>query len=167
MTPAKDRSIVFELSPYAPAGLDIVPVPVPRGMDDWFADLFGNSPKGPEPGDMLGASDDSSGALRDAVLQMLHGGGAPQSIGTLSPMAQGEIEDSNSLRAADSALSSTRLQSELIEPTGTRIDSQSEAPSDAESARPAAKLTAGSMLGLFVAGMGQAIRQRGRRRSHG
>ncbi len=31
MTPGNDRSIVFELSPYAPAAPDIVPIPVPRG----------------------------------------------------------------------------------------------------------------------------------------
>jgi hypothetical protein len=174
MTPARDRSIVFELSPYSPAGLDIVPIPVPRGMDDWFAELFGNPPKGLEPGaspgNVLGASNDSADALREAVFQMLHANGASQSIGVLSPPAQGGTDDfvmridgSNSPRAADSAPSSIRPQSELVSPEASPFGSSSETSSDAETAKPAAKFMAGSMLGLFAAGMGQAIRHRGRR----
>jgi hypothetical protein len=171
MTPGKDRSIVFELSPYAPAAPDIVPIPVPHGMDDWFAELFATPSQGPAPGDALGASNDSSDAVRDAVLQMLHEGGMPaQQIGTL-PITVPAV-------AGDWNWPGPQLETQLAQPAPaqpgrvngqvpqleTRLLTKPDSQVVQEPRKlPRAKLMASSLLGLFTAGMGRAVWHLGRR----
>jgi hypothetical protein len=75
--PADERgSSSFELSPFAPLGLGIVPVPLPRGLEESVADLYdgGGLPPSGSTESLLaenGNSDDE--ALRAAVWQLLHG----------------------------------------------------------------------------------------------
>ncbi len=76
MSPGKDRPMTFELSPYAPSGLDIVPVPVPSGL----ADLLGDPPRDPMPDNLFGEGGASDDAVRDAVAQMLRESWAPPGL---------------------------------------------------------------------------------------
>ena len=80
MSPRKDRPMAFELSPYAPSGLDIVPVPVPSGLADRFADLLGDSPRDSVPDNLVGEGRASDDAVRDAVAQMLRESWAPPGL---------------------------------------------------------------------------------------
>jgi hypothetical protein len=65
--------LAFELSPFTPFGLDIVPVPVPRGLEDGLADLFGNPASSPAPSaDGLLAPSINQEAARIAVQELLH-----------------------------------------------------------------------------------------------
>jgi hypothetical protein len=149
MTPSKDRSIVFELSPYSPAGPDIVPIPVPRGMDDWFAELFGNPSQGPGPdaslGGAPGASNDSDAAVRDAVLQMLHADVSSPPLSAIgSPRLVNPPEPTVESRAPGAETNAFEPIAESCGPI---------AEPDAEAAKPAYEFTAGSLLGLFFLGM--------------
>lgn len=65
--------LAFELSPFTPFGLDIVPVPVPRGLEEGLADLFGSPASAPAPSaDGLLAPSINQEAARIAVQELLH-----------------------------------------------------------------------------------------------
>jgi hypothetical protein len=110
--------LAFELSPFTPFGLDIVPVPVPRGLEESLADLFGNPAHSPTPSaDGLLAPSNDQDAARMAVQELLRENAAlaphtplpvisarpaPQREGTilagtpLDPAEDGEGEQSTS-----------------------------------------------------------------------
>lgn len=100
----KDRPSNFALSPFDPSGLDIVPVPEPRGLEEKLADLLGDpspSPQDASRNGALGAANDrDQAAIRDAVQQMLQEGGTfslaqPQQAETLAPFSAAESSPPN------------------------------------------------------------------------
>ena len=172
MALGRDRAVVIELRPYSPAAPAIVPIPVPRGMDDWFAELFGAPAQGPSPGDALGSSNDSSEAVRDAVLQMLHQGEtSPQWIGLLPPPVTGGTGDVSGLVPRGEAPQPPQPLEERLDGMNVRAPQletrQFTQPDRQVGNQPrklaGAKLTASSLLGLFAGGLGRAVWRQGRR----
>lgn len=71
----EEGALRFELSPFTPSGLGIVPVPVPRGLEERFADLFGGAglpPAGTTESLLAANGDRGEDAVRAAVEYILH-----------------------------------------------------------------------------------------------
>jgi hypothetical protein len=72
----EEGPLAFELSPFAPLGLGIAPIPVPRGLEESLADQFGNpaptTPASDPAPFLLGKIDGSDpDAVRAGVIRML------------------------------------------------------------------------------------------------
>jgi hypothetical protein len=147
MSPGKDRPMRFELSPYAPSGLDIVPVPVPSGLADRLTDPLGDPPRDPVPDNLLGEGRASDDAIRDAVAQMLRESWAPPSLLDALP----------SRPARDVVPSPAPLPPSLSYAPSTDADEAVEVVHEAsDEEAPAAPLPRRSMLAAVVAGLGFA-----------
>jgi hypothetical protein len=154
MSPGKDRPRTFELSPYTPSGLDIVPVPVPSGPADRLADLFGSPLRDTAPDNLLGEGRQSDDAVRDAVSQMLRESWPPPGLlETLSSSPRSEVSV---------PLPSPASPEESHAPT-TAAKSTAEVPalpvlsaSNAEQETTAAEPPRRSMLAAIAAGLGLA-----------
>lgn len=143
MSPRNDRPMTFELSPVAPSGLDIVPVPVPSGL----ADLLADPPRDPVPDNLFGEGRTSDDSVRDVVAQMLRESWAPPGLLDALPC---------------------RPAKEVVPPPAPLPPSVSYTPSaDADEAvevvheasdeeAPAAPLLRRSMLAVVAAGLGFA-----------
>lgn len=142
----KDRPSNFALSPFDPSGLDIVPMPVPRGLEEKLADLLGDpqpAPRDTSTDGALGAANDrDQTAFRDAVLQMLQEGSAfsrtgPQRAEDLAPFTAAESSPPNT--ATDDIFSA-----------GTPLDPTSDDASEETDVSPATR----SVLAFLAAGAG-------------
>jgi hypothetical protein len=161
MTSSKDRAMAFELSPYSPAGPDIVPIPVPRGLEDWLAEFLGSPSQGPGTDGRLGAGNDvNDTSLRDAVFQMLQEGWAPPGKTGVVPANVPPPTAPPSLPA----LPKDVPPGEGGAPTQTTSQPNAAArdavlaaapPPDEEAGGPAVEPSTGSMLAAFAVGLGQ------------
>lgn len=154
----KDRPLNFALSPFTPSGLDIVPVPVPRGLEEKLADLFGDPPSVPPDGSTAGAlsagDDRDYAAIRDAVRQLL------QESGPFAPMGPQQAEDRLPLSAAEG--NAPNAATDAIFSAGTPLDPTPD--EDAEG--PAAPSATRAVLALLAAGVSFAGQQTGQRETH-
>ncbi|HEY7310977.1 MAG TPA: hypothetical protein VH643_16555 [Gemmataceae bacterium] len=142
----KDRPLNFALSPFDPSGLDIVPMPVPRGLEEKLADLLGDpqlAPRDTSTDDVLGAANDrDQAAFRDAVRQMLQEGSTfsrtgPQRADNLAPLTAAESSPPNT--ATDDIFSA-----------GTPLDPTSDDAAEETGVSPATR----SVLAFLAAGAG-------------
>lgn len=168
MTSGKNHALAFELSPYSPTGPDIVPIPVPRGLEDWLAEFLGGSSQEPGPEGHLGASNDANGtSLRDAVFQMLQEGWAPPAptgtvpanvfpstaVPPLPPLPENIPPGASGASIRTSSLPNVAAKDALL----------AAAPPDEETDGPVIESSAGSMLAAFAVGLG-SVGWRERRR---
>jgi len=142
----KDRSLNFALSPFDPSGLDIVPMPVPRSLEEKLADLLGDpqpAPRDASTDGALGAANDrDQAAFRDAVLQMLQEGS------TFSPTGPQRAEDLAPFSAAESKPPNTATDD--IFSAGTPLDPTSDDAAEDTGVSPATR----SVLAFLAAGAG-------------
>jgi hypothetical protein len=143
MSPRNDRPMKFELSPYAPSGLDIVPVPVPSGL----ADLLGDPPRDTVPDNLFSEGRASDDAVRDAVAQMLRESWAPPGLLDAPP----------SRPAKDVVPPPAPLPPSVSYPPSADADEAVEVAHEAsDEEAPAAPIPRRSMLAAVVAGLGFA-----------
>jgi hypothetical protein len=151
----KAGALAFELSPFTPLGPDIVPVPVPRGLEDGLANLFGNPAPSPAPtAEGLLVPSDSQDAARIAVQQLLRDNAA-----ALGPHAPLPVISSRPMPAPPRE--GTILAGTPLDPTD-----------DAETEKNIPSALPRSIVSLFAAGVGLLLhhlqpRALPRRRSSG
>jgi hypothetical protein len=154
MSPGKDRPRTFELSPYAPSGPDIVPVPVPSGPADRLADLFGGPPRDAVPDNLLGEGRGSNDAVRDAISQMLRESWAPPGLLEMTPPSpRNEVGVSLPSPAPPEAIHSPSpdADSAIVAPAPP-VSNASSAEEKTTTAEPRRR----SMLAAVAAGLGFA-----------